>query len=168
MEVQLQHDVSQPQTYEHLSKNFIPEFGVEPFRFGDLLGNVCSEADLPWPPLATLPCGMCGDLNPSSPCPRPPPPPSAPAPASDPMETIDIDLLCLCPIPPLALGAGSGDTGGLAPAGTLSESAGLCPELDRPIGNLGLIAPDRVPGGSCSGAPLPFTPPNAFPFVWGP
>lgn len=62
---------------------------------------------------------------------------------------------------------GSGDTGVLA-AGTLSESDGLCPELDRPVGNLGLTAPDRVPGGTCNGAPLLFPPPNAFPFVGSP
>lgn len=86
---------------------------------------------------------------------------------------IDMDLLCLCPITPLALGAGNGDAGvlgpgGLGPAGTLSESDGLCPELDRPVGNLGLIVPDRNPVGSCNGAPLFFPPPNAFPFVGNP
>lgn len=79
-----------------------------------------------------------------------------------------MDLLCLCPIPALAPGGGSGDAGGLGPAGTLSESDGLCPELDRPVGNLGLIVPDRSPVGSCNGAPLFFPPPSAFPFAGNP
>lgn len=82
---------------------------------------------------------------------------------------MDMDLLCLCPIPPLALGAGSGDAGVLGPAGTLSESDGLCPELERPVGNLGLIVPVRNPTGSCNGVPLLFPPPpRAFPFVGNP
>lgn len=66
---------------------------------------------------------------------------------------MDIDLLCLCPIPPLAPEADTGDVDGtLAPAGTLSESDGLCAEVGRPVpaGILGLTAPERaVVTGSC-------------------
>lgn len=155
----------------------IPEVGVNPFSMGDLLGNVCSEADLPW--LLALPC-VFGDLESSR------PPVSSP-PASDPIETMDIDLLCLCPIPPLAPEADTGDVGGTLPAGTLSESDGLCAEVGRPdpAGILGLTAPERaVVAGSCdvpalllgrppaTVAPTPTpapTPPGAtkLPFVAG-
>lgn len=64
-------------------------------------------------------------------------------------------------------GAGSGDIGALGTAGTLSESDGLCPELGRPVGTLGLM-PDRKPVGGCNGTPLFFTPPGAFPFAGNP